>query len=250
MPSEVDLPAPAMRAVVDRVPFLDKELFVLGRFLPRGGTMMDVGAAGGVHAILGARHVGPQGNVIAIEARPCSAGILRRWRAVLRLDQMIVLSTAVGAHPGSLELRTPVVPTRTHPDQGGMSASDGWLSKLPSRVRTVGMTTLDLVAQAQGLDRLDLVKIDVEGAELGVLEGGAETIERLQPVVVIEIEDRHLQRMGRTADEVVSWFVTRGYLGHVLAEDGLVEVATVTAQHNNYVFVPAVMASTTDAGDT
>lgn len=242
---EAGLPSPIVRAVVDRVPFLDKELFVLGQFLPPGATMVDVGAAGGVHAILGARHVGPEGRVIAIEARPGSAVILRRWRALLGLDQMTVLSTAVGARPGSLELRTPVVPTRTHTDQGSMPASGGWLSKLPSRVRTVGMTTLDLVVKTQGLDRLDLVKIDVEGAEPDVLEGGAQTIEGLRPVVVIEIEDRHLRRMGRSAHEVVAWFTSRGYRGHVLADTGLVEVAVVTEEHNNYVFMPDVVDATT-----
>lgn len=224
--------------MVDRVPFLDQELFVLDDFLPVGGTMVDVGAAGGVHALVGARRVGATGRVVAIEARPGSAAILRGWRTLLGLDQVTILSTAVGAQPGSLELRTPVVPTRTHTDQGEMPASDGWLAKLPSRVRTVGMTTLDLVVSSQGLARLDLVKVDVEGAELEVLAGGAATFEAFRPTVVIEVEERHLRRNGRTAADVLAWFHERDYVAHVLGQEGLVPVDHVSDAHNNYVFVP------------
>lgn len=233
------LPSPRVRAVVDRIPFLDRELFVLGAFLPTGATMVDIGAAGGVHALLGARHVGPEGRVIAIEARTGSAAILRRWRAVLGLDNVTVLSTALGAAPGSLELRTPVVATRTHTDQGAMPATDGWLSRLPSRVRTVGMTTLDLVVAAQDLERIDLVKIDVEGAEPDVLAGGVESFERFRPVVVIEIEERHLRRNGHSTDKVWTWFTEHGYTGHVLGDGGLVAVDAAGPDEHNYVFLPS-----------
>ena len=229
------LPPPAVRNVVDRVPFLDKELFVLADFLPTGGVMVDVGAAGGVHALLAARTVGPGGRVIAIEARPASAAILRRWRSLLGLSQVTVLSTAVGAEPGSLDLRTPLVPTRTHADDG----DDGtWMARLPGRVRTVGMTTLDIVAAAHHLDRLDVLKVDVEGAEPDVLAGGAATIERFRPVVFIEIEQRHLQRTGRSGADVQRWLEDRGYRCHVFDDEGLHPVDVVTPDEFNYVFVP------------
>ncbi len=62
---------------------------------------------------------------------------------------------------------------------------------------------------------------------------------RFRPVVVIEVEDRHLRRNGRSADDVLGWFDDRGYAPHVLARDGLVAVDEVTLAHNNYVFLPA-----------
>ena len=224
-----------MRNAVDRVPFLDKELFVLRDFLPSGGVMVDVGAAGGVHAVLGARAVGPEGRVVAIEARPGSAAILRRWRTALGLEHLTVLSTAVGARPGSLDLRTPLVPTRSHSDDGDDATL---LGRLPGRVRTVGMTTLDLVVAAQELARLDLLKVDVEGAEPDVLAGGVASIERFRPVVVIEIEERHLQRTGHSGEDVRGWLAARGYRAHVFDDDGLHLVDAVTPAQNNYVFLP------------
>jgi FkbM family methyltransferase len=229
------LPSPRVRNAVDRIPFLDKELFVLRDFLPEGGVMVDVGAAGGVHAVLGARAVGPDGRVVAIEARPGSAAILRRWRTLLGLDQLTVLSTAIGAEPGSLDLRTPLVPTRSHSDDGPDATA---LGRLPGRVRTVGMTTLDLVVAAQELGRLDLLKVDVEGAEPEVLAGGAATIERFRPVVVIEIEERHLERTGRSGEDVRGWLVDRGYRAHVFDDEGLHPVDAVSSAQNNYVFLP------------
>lgn len=51
-------------------------------------------------------------------------------------------------------------------------------------------TTLDDLAAEHGLTRLDWVKIDVEGAELGVLTGGRETLTRFRPSLIVEAHDR------------------------------------------------------------
>jgi FkbM family methyltransferase len=53
------------------------------------------------------------------------------------------------------------------------------------------------------LDRLDFLKIDCEGYEVFVLEGGAETIQRCRPVVIVEQKPGHAQRFGRKSLEAV-----------------------------------------------
>lgn len=235
----VGRPPARVRNAVDRIPFVDKELFLLADFVPRGGTVVDVGASGGVHALRASQLVGPTGRVLAVEARAGSAGILRAWRNVLRRDNLTVVSTALGARPGSLEMRVPLVPTRSHAAGG----DDGTLlARLPAARRTVGVTTLDLLATAQGVQRLDLLKVDVEGAELQVLEGGRATIEAHRPVVFIEVIDAFLQRSGRSAVELFDWFVSRGYRAHVFGDDGLVPADAATPSEYNYVFVPAAAA--------
>lgn len=227
--------SPRTRAVVDRIPFLDKELFLLEDLLPSGGVAVDVGAAGGVHTLLASRLVGPDGRVVAIEARPGSVRILRAWRRVLGLDNVQVLSTAVGAAPGSLDLRVPLVPTRSHA-AGGDDGS--LLARLPAATRTVGMTTLDLVATAQGLQRLDLVKVDVEGAELDVLEGGEATIGIHRPVLLVEVVDAWLRRSGHSAADLFAWLKERDYHALRFTDDGLVEVTAADPTEHNYLFLP------------
>lgn len=227
--------SPRTRAIVDRVPFLDKELFLLQDLVPSGGVVVDVGAAGGVHTLLASRLVGPAGRVVAIEARPGSVRILRAWRRVLGLGNVQVLSMAVGATPGSLDLRVPLVPTRSH----AVGGDDGsLLARLPAVTRTVGMTTLDLVATARGLQRLDLVKVDVEGAELDVLEGGAATISTHRPVLLVEVFDAWLRRSGHSAADVFAWLRERDYRAHRLTDDGLVEVTAADRAEHNYLFLP------------
>ena len=55
---------------------------------------------------------------------------------------------------------------------------------------TARFSTLDEVAAEYGLTRLDWVKIDVEGAELGVLTGAVETLARFRPVLLVEAHDK------------------------------------------------------------
>ena len=73
----------------------------------------------------------------------------------------------------------------------------------------VRLTTIDAFAAKEGLERLDFIKADVEGWELRMLLGGARTIERTRPALMIELEATHLPRAGDTLegawDTLLSW---------------------------------------------
>jgi hypothetical protein len=74
----------------------------------------------------------------------------------------------------------------------------------------VQAATLDELA----LGRVDFIKIDVEGAEMRVFEGGVRTIDAKRPIILSEIFPEQLQRVsGLTAQDVFSWFDGRGYRG-------------------------------------
>jgi FkbM family methyltransferase len=66
---------------------------------------------------------------------------------------------------------------------------------------TAEFTTLDDLAAGRGLGRLDWVKIDVEGAELGVLEGGTETLARFRPVLLVEAHDKVYEFVAAMGNE-------------------------------------------------
>lgn len=72
------------------------------------------------------------------------------------------------------------------------------------------------------LERCDFVKIDVEGYELKVLMGGEQTINKLKPVLVIEINDHTLKRTNTTREEIFQWLTDHGYaFRNIYAEQGL-----------------------------
>jgi hypothetical protein len=73
---------------------------------------------------------------------------------------------------------------------------------------------LDDFCAREAIDRVDFVKIDVEGAELHVLEGGREVIEAHRPTMLIEIEARHTARYGHSPEDVSRWLLKRGYTMH------------------------------------
>ncbi len=63
----------------------------------------------------------------------------------------------------------------------------------------VAMTTIDAVAAALALDRLDFIKADIEGWELSLLRGAANTLQRFRPHMLIELSAAHLARTGEPA---------------------------------------------------
>lgn len=76
------------------------------------------------------------------------------------------------------------------------------------------------VAQAN-LARVDLIKCDVEGAELHVLKGAKQTLTRFRPVVLLETEDRLTKSFGYDSAEVVQFLLDIGYRYSVVSESGL-----------------------------
>lgn len=108
-------------------------------------------------------------------------------------------------------------------------------------VRTV---TLDGWIGASQLGRGDVVKIDVEGAEPRVLDGAAELIERWHPHLLLEVEDRHLERFGEDSDALFARLAALGYRASVWGEGRREPVDAPAHGVRNYRFSPLAARST------
>lgn len=231
-----------LERAVDRVPFLEKELFLLARVVQPGMTCIDVGAAGGAHLLVMARRIGPSGRVLGIEPRPTSLrAVARLARLAGVAERTALLPIALAESEGTLPLRIPFVPTRAHLpgttiDLEGTAA----FNKLPHRELTVRTRRLDDVVEERGLTRVDVIKLDVEGAELAALRGAERTLAEHRPLVLVEADDLHQARYDATAQHVLDAVVAHGYevfryrRGALDALDG-----RVVAGEDDYVFVPA-----------
>jgi len=174
--------------------------------LRRGDVMVDVGAHIGVHALTAAarlRRLGG-GTVVAFEPAHDSAAKLRAAAARNRLE-VTVVEAALGAEPGSADLRA----------DPAYDAADAGVRSLHGRgtpVQAVPLTTFDAWAAGARLERLDLVKLDVEGAELEALRGMAGSLGRLWPrALVVEVKRRVLEQAGVGDDEVHKYLDRLGY---------------------------------------
>jgi FkbM family methyltransferase len=243
--------SPALLAAVSVLPSMEKELLLLRDLVQPGAVCVDVGASYGLYTVPLARLAGGTGTVIAFEPRPRSRAVLRVVTGALTPDNVSILPTALGSDAGRDRIVTPKrrwgplpVPGRSFlrrdlrgDDEEGYYP--GWEDEFRDAVETdVRVETLDGVFERMGLDRLDVMKIDVEGAEIEVLAGGERMIRRHRPAVLCEIEQRHTQKYGYDADDVIDWMTERGYMS-LRSEGGrLVDAARITDREINYLFLP------------
>jgi FkbM family methyltransferase len=229
-----------LERTIDRVPFLEKELFLLRRLVRPGDVCVDVGAAGGAHLLVMAKQAGPRGTVLGFEPRPRSLRMLRTLVRASRLtDRVRLRQQALADRVGTMALRIPVVPTRAH-FHGSTEdrATAAAFARLPHREIEVPTASLDEVLAAEGLSRLDVLKLDVEGAELLVLSGATRVLTELRPIVVLEADDLHQARFDATADDVLSTVREHGYRIYRYRRAALEEVAGAVDDEDDYVFVP------------
>lgn len=153
----------------------------------QGDHVLDLGANIGFHTLALARTVGPRGRVTAVEPQRYCFQLLCANVTLNQLPQVECLRAAVGGAAGTCRIpvndpshRHNAGATRVSPD-GGEGVTDA-----------VPLITMDSLALA----RCDLVKVDTEGFEDQVVEGGLDTLRRLKPVLYIEVHDREkLQRL-------------------------------------------------------
>lgn len=85
-----------------------------------------------------------------------------------------------------------------------------------------GTTTIDNFIENSNIEDLSFIKIDVEGFELRVLNGAEKTINKFNPVMVIEINDHTLKRTNTTRQEIFQWLNDHGYTyRNIYANQGL-----------------------------
>ena len=196
---------------------------LINSVLKPGDVFLDVGAHAGYCTLIAAKRVGPSGRVLAAEPNPASVAQVKANLERSNLHNATVEGTAVGdsADPVTLFLNADM--------NSGMAS----LSKANVNGGTgisVPCTTLDALVAKYGIERANLVKIDVEGAELFVLRGMKEILKRLRPIVVLELEPHLLKSFGVSVEDVLTFLKGSGYS------------VTSLGSHGNYVGRPGAHA--------
>jgi FkbM family methyltransferase len=156
---------------------------LLRRRLPSDAVAIDGGSHIGVISLLLAA-LCPAGHVYAFEPVPETMAHLEHNIAANGITNVTVEQVALYRDDGEMTLAV----DESYP--GGSHIGEG-----KCRVTTA---RLDTWVAARGLDRLDVLKLDVEGAEPAVLDGAAETLRRFQPLTVVECNPVALPRVDGT----------------------------------------------------
>ncbi|MCX2955282.1 FkbM family methyltransferase [Lentzea sp. NEAU-D7] len=230
-----------LRALARLTPYAEAELIGLRKVVKPGDVCVDVGAALGLYTVTLSRLVGPQGTVHSVEplvfAHPALSYVLRpREGANIRRHSVALGAEKQGREVMSVPVRhgSPVT-GRSFLTVGanGLGSNEEFEQHLDVLVKT---DTLDHFVEEQGITRLDFVKADVEGAELRVLEGATETIERLKPAFLLEIEERHVERFGYHAKDVADFLAERRYRMSTWHGGEWVPTGSIGDEVRNYLF--------------
>jgi FkbM family methyltransferase len=150
-----------------------------------GSVVFDIGANMGAHTLGLARSVGPTGRVFAFEPSDfafaklkCNLALNPELESRTHAYQYL-LAEAIGAQlPPTIYASWPLLANEpVHPKLRGRL----------STTSTATVNTLDAFVETQNINRLDLIKIDVDGHEYPVLKGGAKTLARFQPTLLMEM---------------------------------------------------------------
>ena len=182
------------------------ELAFLDRFLEPGMTFVDAGANEGIYTIFAARRVGPEGSVWAIEP---SQRELERLHANLSENALdvSVFPSALAEFSGEAEL---TIAGYEHEGQNTLGAF-AYQGVEAIRKETVPVTTLDDLVARMNPNRIDMVKMDVEGAEYRAIRGATSTLERFHPILMLEASDRSLEHQGATRHDLLRALEHYGY---------------------------------------
>jgi FkbM family methyltransferase len=185
---------------------------VLTKVLAPGMTFIDIGANVGLLTLAGARAVGPSGKVLAFEPVPLSFDLLSRALAINGLIHRVEAKRqAVGARRERCKFFV-----RNVLGHSSLFRSDALSSAVTMEIE-VDVSPLDELVQPR--TRVDLVKIDVEGAELAVLEGMTRVIaDNPELAIIAEFGPSHLKANDIAPETWFSAFRERGFDAFVIDE--------------------------------
>ncbi len=183
------------------------EFLWLDRFLAPGMTVIDGGANMGLYTLYAARRVGPAGTVLAIEPSQRDFDRLTEHVRLNRLHNVRCRRLALSRAPGRGQLRVAAEWNAGHNTLGEF----GYETTELVRVEEVEVRALDAIVADEGLQRVDLIKLDIEGAEYDALVGSDETLRRFAPAILIELSDRTLRHQGHHSGEIWDFLEGRGY---------------------------------------
>ncbi len=230
----------ALQFLASRPSPVETEAAALDHLLADGAICFDIGAEYGLYTLTFARRIGERGRVFSFEPLPGPHRFLARVVRWLRVPNVTVHRLALGdrIHDATLSLPR----RRWLPVHGRAFVADEATGPGPNeefareeRVESA-VSTVDRAVAEAGLTRVDFIKIDVEGYEPAVLRGALRTLERFRPTLLIEIEDRHLEKFRASSATIIDLLAPHGYQMHALVDGAWRPVEAVSERIRNYLF--------------
>lgn len=202
--------------------FEPRKFALIRRLLKSGDVFFDIGGNKGDFSLLASGLVGPQGRVFCFEPHPENAAWIRRSVQKNQFANVEVVEACVCDAPGTIAL------------QVGAKSGSHSIRKNPRRKSIeCAAVSIDQMVRDHQLPRVDLMKIDIEGAEAIALAGAHETVAAFRPPMLIDVH----RFIGPAGFEALFGFCKQ-FDYRMISDHSLREAATNDDVGNSMIFAP------------
>lgn len=171
-----------------------------------GAVIIDIGAHIGLFSVIASQVTGQKGKVYAFEPAPSTFQLLQKTLSINHNQSVIeTFQKAVGRGIGKITFFI----SDGAADNGNSLVN--YKEDRPLHGIEVDVTSVDAFVKEKKLNRLDFIKIDVEGAEYDTLRGAAETLQNLRPVCIVAIHPEAILAKGDRLEDIYDFIVSQRY---------------------------------------
>lgn len=223
---------------------VEPEFLWIQTFLQPDAVFVDVGANVGAYVYVLEKKL-QSNNIFAFEP---NVNLQKRLKRIF--PKISVFPEALSNKKEIAEFKVPIIGGKKIHSRGTLQVDHQEDQEERSTFQKVEVIPMDSHTALQKLDRIDFIKIDVEGNEFFTVEGAQQTILRYKPTLMIEIEQRHHQEpIWKFIEKIKNWGYSANYLDRSTLEitplsQELMENqnAANVKQHehyiNNIIFIP------------
>ena len=191
--------------------FEPEDVAVFRRFVKPNGVLLDVGANIGQYSLLACKLMGDSGKIYAFEPSADVRVRLQKNIALNSFSTIEVVPCAVAASRGTMKF----YPAHQEGNQGvgSLMPAQAFRSEIRATEGVdVDVVSVDGFCEERGIDRVDILKIDVEGYDLEVLKGAEEVMRRNPEMLIMsEVEPLNLEQLGATAKDFYAFMASHGF---------------------------------------
>lgn len=179
------------------------------RYVRPGDVFLDLGAHVGYYSLIAAKLVGAGGTVVAVEPDPENFARLCRNIELNSFSQIVAIKKGISDTRDVLRL---------YRDTTGNSGAHAFVtSGTPIDTVDVEVDTIDTIVQDMGLNRVDFIKVDIQGFEFRAL--ARSEVFRYQPTILTEVAEDELALAGSSGVEYRKLLQDRGYTMQPIERD-------------------------------
>ena len=227
--------------IQEHIYFLDsyetRETNYIRSTLKTGDTFIDIGANIGYHALIAAQTITNQGHVLAFEPFEASFQRLNEHKVLNATPWLKSEPIAISNRNGMLSL--------FYQEQEKNSGMVSTIAADQNIARAeVPCKRLDDYLSEHQIDRVDFIKLDIEGGEWNALQGMLSTLKKHLPIVMLEIDQVVISNSNHSETDLYAFFNSMGYEPFYFMENGTLSPIREKKVSKNVVFKPRLDSQT------